>query len=81
MTLPNTESRKTRRILLWIYGAAFVYFVLKLLYYALFIGGTPDEGSHIGYLIELTKAPALIPDFASMPKMRAVFATNVAECA
>lgn len=70
MTLPNTESRKTRRILLWIYGAAFLYFVLKLLYYAFFIGGTPDEGSHIGYLIELTKAPALIPDFASMPMYR-----------
>ncbi len=70
-----TDARKTRRLLLCIYGAALLYFVLKLLYYALCIGGTPDEGSHIAYLAELTKHPALIPDFASMPMYRTLSQT------
>ena len=70
-----TDARKTRRLLLCIYGAALLYFVLKLLYYALCVGGTPDEGSHIAYLAELTKHPALIPDFASMPMYRTVSET------
>ena len=70
MMTSNAVNPKTRRVLLCIYGAALLYFVLKLLYYAFFIGGTPDEGSHIGYLIEMTRRPALIPDFASMPMYR-----------
>ena len=70
MTTSNAVSPKIHRVLLCIYGAALLYFVLKLVYYAFFIGGTPDEGSHIGYLIELTKTPTLIPDFASMPMYR-----------
>lgn len=67
MTLPNTEARKTRRILLGIYGAALLYFVLKLVYYALGVGGFPDSTAQVSYLIEMSRAPALIPDFASMP--------------
>ncbi|MBR3334647.1 MAG: hypothetical protein IKG23_10185 [Clostridia bacterium] len=70
MMISNAVKPKTRRVLFCIYGAALLYFVLKLLYYAFFIGGTPDEGSHIGYLIELTRNPALIPDFASLPMYR-----------
>ncbi|MCR5566891.1 MAG: hypothetical protein K6F61_08560 [Clostridiales bacterium] len=62
-----TDARKTRRLLLCIYFGALAYFVLKLLYYALCIGGTPDEILHIGYIAELTRNPVLIPDFASMP--------------
>ena len=67
MTLPNTEARKTRRILLGIYGAALLYFVLKLVYYALGVGGFPDSTAQVSYLIEMSRAPALIPDFANMP--------------
>lgn len=70
-----TDARKTRRLLLCIYTAALAYFVLKLLYYALCIGGTPDESLHIGYIAELTRNPALIPDFASMPMYRVLSQT------
>ena len=70
-----TDARKTRRRLLCIYGAALLYFVLKLLYYALCVGGTPDEGSHLAYLAEITKHPALLPDFASMPMYRTLSET------
>lgn len=67
MTLPNTEARKTRRILLGIYGAALLYFVLKLIYFALGVGGFPDQSAQLSYIIDMSRAPTLIPDFAHMP--------------
>lgn len=67
MTTANTESRKARRILLWIYGAALLYFVLKMVYYVLCVGGFPDYEAQISYIIDMSRGPALIPDFAAMP--------------
>ncbi len=64
MTIP---SGKTRRVVLCVYGAALLYFILKLVYCAFWVGGTPDEPQHVGYLAEITRNPALIPDFVSMP--------------
>ena len=62
------NRRNIRPILLGIYGAALLYFILKLLYYALFVGGFPDESAHISYVIQMAKSPAPVPDFASMPR-------------
>ena len=59
-------SRKTRRTLLWIYGTALAYFVLKQCYYAVFTGGFPDQLAHLSYMIQMVKEPSLLPDFASM---------------
>lgn len=67
MTTQPDLSRRTRRVLLCIYGAALLYYVLKLCWYAVNIGGTPDETAHLSYLAAITRHPALIPDFASMP--------------
>ena len=50
--MSETTSRKTRRILVWIYGAALLYFVLKQLYYAVYVGGFPDQRVHLSYIIE-----------------------------
>ena len=60
-------SRKTRRALLCIYGAALLYYIVKLCWYAVYAGATPDEVAHLSYLAALTRNPALIPDFASLP--------------
>ncbi len=65
--MSETTSRKTRRILVWIYGAALLYFVLKQLYYAVYVGGFPDQQVHLSYIIEMCRKPSLLPDFANMP--------------
>lgn len=62
------KRRNIRPLLLGIYGAALLYYVLKLVYFAIFVGGFPDEGSHISYVIQMARSPALIPDFATMPR-------------
>ena len=62
------NRRNTRRLLPGIYIAALVYFVLKLVYYALYVGSFPDEGSHISYVIAMARSPALIPDYAHMAR-------------
>ena len=67
MTMQPPVSRKTRRALLCIYGAALLYYVVKLCWYAVYAGATPDEVAHLSYLAGLTRNPALIPDFASLP--------------
>lgn len=65
--MSETTSRKTQRILLWIYGAALLYFVLKQLYYAVYVGGFPDQRVHLSYIIEMCRNPSLLPDFANLP--------------
>ena len=65
--MSETTSRKTRRILVWIYGAALFYFVLKQLYYAVYIGGFPDQKAHLSYIIEMCRNPSLLPDFPALP--------------
>ena len=67
MTMQPALSRKTRRALLCIYGAALLYYIVKLCWYAVYAGATPDEVAHLSYLAALTRNPALIPDFASLP--------------
>lgn len=67
MTMQPALSRKTRRALLCIYGAALLYYIVKLCWYAVYVGATPDEVAHLSYLAALTRNPALIPDFASLP--------------
>ena len=62
-----TKRRDARLILPAIYGAALLYFVLKSVWYAVCIGGSPDEIAHLGYVAEMTRNPSLIPDFAAMP--------------
>ena len=65
--MSETTSRKTRRILIWIYGAALLYFVLKQLYYAVYVGGFPDQRVHLSYIVEMCRNPSLLPDFANLP--------------
>ena len=65
--MSEAVSRRNRRILLGIYGAALLYFVLKQLYYAVYVGGFPDQRAQNGYVLEMMTNPALVPDFASMP--------------
>ncbi len=64
MTIP---SGKTRRVVLCVYGAALLYFVMKQLYFTVCINGFPDQRAHYSYIIEMCRNPALIPDFASIP--------------
>ena len=66
MNEKNTPARKTGRILLWIYGAALLYYVLKQCYYAVFVGGFPDQIAQLSYIIHMAKAPALVPDLPAM---------------
>lgn len=56
-----------RSSLLWLYGAALLYFLLKQCYYAFAIGGFPDEMEHLSYIVEMVKSPSLFPPFGSMP--------------
>ena len=65
--MSETTSRKTRRILIWIYGAALLCFVLKQLYYAVYVGGFPDQRVHLSYVVEMCRNPSLLPDFANLP--------------
>ena len=65
--MSETTSRKTRRILIGIYGSALLYFILKQLYYAVYVGGYPDQISHISYIIEMCRKPSPVPDFVNMP--------------
>lgn len=65
--MSEAVSRKTRRILFGIYGAALLYFVLKQIYYAVYVGGFPDQRAQNGYIIEMIRNPSLLPDFSSMP--------------
>lgn len=66
METPIIPDRKARRILLWIYGIALAYYVTKLIYFALVIGGFPDEQVHISYIADMVRNPRLIPDFRNM---------------
>ena len=60
-------SRKNRRILLWIYGMALLYFVLKQVYFAVVVEGFPDQIAQLSYVANMARFPSLVPDFASMP--------------
>ena len=66
MQTPVSLSRKTRRAILWIYGAALLYYVFKQVYYALFIEGFPDQIAQLSYAAHMARFPTLLPDFASM---------------
>ena len=65
-TLP---AGKKRRILLWIYGAALLYFVLKQVYFAVWVGGFPDQLGHFSYLAWLSDHPTFLPDFRALPNV------------
>ena len=67
MTTAVPTSRKTQRILMFVYGAAFLYFTGKLCYYTLFIQDYLDPRAQLSYIIEMCLRPSLLPDFASMP--------------
>lgn len=71
MQTPVSLPRKTRRIILWIYGAALLYYVFKQVYYALFIEGFPDQIAQLSYAAHMARFPTLLPDFASMFMCRA----------
>lgn len=62
-----TTAERKKRVILCVYGAALLYYVLKLVYYALCVGAFPDLYAHLSYLIEMTRRPALVPDFAALP--------------
>lgn len=62
-----TTAERRKRVILCVYGAALLYYVLKLVYYVLCVGAFPDLNAHLSYLIEMTRRPALVPDFAAMP--------------
>ncbi len=67
METPVLQRRKNRRIFLWIYGLALLYFVLKQVYFAVWIEGFPDQLGHLSYLAWLSDHPTLFPDFRSIP--------------
>jgi hypothetical protein len=60
-------ARKTGQALLFLYGAALLYFILKQVYFALAVGGFPDQTAQVSYLIEMCRQPRLVPDFAALP--------------
>ena len=66
METPVLQRRKNRRILLWIYGLALLYYVLKQVYFAVWIGGFPDQMAHMSYLVYLSEHPTLFPDFRAI---------------
>ena len=57
---------RRKRVLLWIYGAALLYFVLKQWCCLAFLKGFSDQGSHLSYLLYIARYPTLLPDFRSM---------------
>ena len=67
MAINDSPVRKKGRILLWIYGLALLYYVLKQVYFAVFIGGFPDQVAHLSYLSWLSDHPTLLPDFRKIP--------------
>lgn len=66
MNRKNPPPRKAGRVLLWIYGAALLYYILKQCYYAVWVGGFPDQMAQLSYIIHMAKAPALVPDLPAM---------------
>ena len=62
----SLSGRGNRRILLWIYGIALLYYVLKQCYFAVCVGGFPDQMANLSYIIQMAKSPVLIPDFRAM---------------
>ena len=67
MKTPTLQTREKRLILLWIYGLVLLYYVLKQVYYAVWIGGFPDQLAHLTYLSYLSNHPTLFPDFRNIP--------------
>ena len=66
METHRVDPRKAGRTLLWIYGAALLYFVLKQCCCLAFLEGFADQGSHLSYVINMARFPSLLPDFRSM---------------
>ena len=66
METHGVDPRKAGRSLLWIYGAALLYFVLKQCCCLAFLRGFADEGSHISYVLNMARFPSLLPDFRVM---------------
>ena len=52
--MSETKSRKTRRILIGIYGAALLYFIVKQVLLALYVSGFPDQRAHFSYIVEMS---------------------------
>jgi len=63
-------TRKQRRMLAAVYGAALLYFVLKQIYYIACVGGFPDQTAHYSYLIYAARHPFQLPDFRAMEMCR-----------
>ncbi|MBQ6722863.1 MAG: hypothetical protein IJQ88_11930, partial [Clostridia bacterium] len=66
METHGADPRKAGRSLLWIYGAALLYFVLKQCCCLAFLRGFADEGNHISYVLNMARFPSLLPDFRAM---------------
>lgn len=66
METQTAVVRKAGRSLLWVYGAALLYFLLKQVCCLAFMDGFADQGNHLSYVIYLTRYPTLLPDFRSM---------------
>lgn len=58
---------RRKRILIWIYGLALLYYVLKQVYFAIWVEGFPDQMAHLSYLAWLSDHPTLFPDFRNIP--------------
>ena len=69
-------TRRTRRTILWIYGAALLYFVLKQCYFAVFVGGFPDQMAQLSYVAHMARFPSLVPDFTAMFQYRSTGAAG-----
>ena len=66
MSTQIPPARKQQRILLAVYGAALLYFVLKQCYCLFCVGGFPDQSAHYSYLIYAAGHPFRLPDFRAM---------------
>lgn len=66
MDIQISRARR-KRLLIWIYGLTLLYYVLKQVYFAVWVGGFPDQLAHLSYLAYLSDHPTLFPDFRSIP--------------
>ena len=62
-----SPARKARRNILWVYGTALLYFILKQCCCLFLLDGFADQGNHLSYMLYLAHQPSLLPDFRAVP--------------
>ena len=60
------KEHSFKRIIILIYGLAFLFSVYKMFFYVQYVGRFPDEVAQISYIAYLEKENTIIPDFKDM---------------